>query len=149
MKDTKKQAVIHMRTLQKLDGEQIPIELTTTGTVYTKNDKTYITYKESELTGFEGTTTTLKADKSKVVIKRFGAFPSMMVFEKGEWHHSIYETQMGALSVSTLASEIYNNLEKDKPELKIIYDIELNNLFILKNEINIKIEESKNAGSKS
>ena len=145
----KKDAVIRMKTLQNVDGEIIPVELTTTGKVYTRNNKTYITYKESELTGLKGTTTTVKADDNKVVIKRFGTFPSIMIFEKGERHHNIYETQMGALSVSTLTKEIYNDLEKDRPELKIIYDMEFNNSFVSINEINIKIEENKNAGDKS
>ena len=148
MKNTdknKKSVVIELETLQRIESEVIPVKLVTTGTLYNKNGKTYITYTESELTGLKGTTTTVKAGGSKVVIKRFGAYPGMLIFELGERHRSFYETELGELSVATVTRQITDNLNKDEPSLKIIYDMELNNSIASENEINIKIKENTHA----
>ncbi len=54
------------------DGEEI--ELTTAGRFYRKNGSYYIMYKESELTGMEGITTTLKVEDKRITLMRNGLF---------------------------------------------------------------------------
>ena len=48
------------------------LELITEGKYYQKGNNYYITYKESEVTGMLGTTTTLKVGDGVVTLMRFG-----------------------------------------------------------------------------
>ncbi len=54
------------------DGNEESIELTTAGRLYRKNGNYYIIYKESELTGMEGVTTTLKVEDKRITLMRNG-----------------------------------------------------------------------------
>ena len=56
------------------------VEFVTEGQYYKKGSKVYLKYKESEMTGFDNTTTTLKIDGDTVSMTRFGNFNSHMVF---------------------------------------------------------------------
>ena len=60
----KKDVIISLVGTQENDGEKDKIELITEGSMYKKGDSYYITYKESQLTGMEGTTTTVKVQAS-------------------------------------------------------------------------------------
>ena len=56
----KKDVLISLKGHQRyVDGEKDYIEFVTEGTFYTKKDKYFITYNESEITGLDGTTTTV------------------------------------------------------------------------------------------
>ena len=79
----KKDVLITLVGTQNNDGEKDKIELITEGSMYKKGDAYYITYKESELTGMDGTTTTVKVQDKKVTILRFGTNNTQLIFEKG------------------------------------------------------------------
>ena len=64
-------AVISIRTNQELDGEQETIALDTVGKYAIRNNKIYIIYDESDMTGFEDTTTTIKvSDGNELSFRR-------------------------------------------------------------------------------
>lgn len=64
----------HVEEPVETDEKEEFVELMTRGQFVQKGDSYYITYKETETTGYEGCTTTLKiaADGSRVAMLRFG-----------------------------------------------------------------------------
>ena len=106
-------------TQTSLDGEKNTIEMITQGKYYEKSGSIFLVYDESELSGMEGSTTTLKiddGDKRKVMMKRFGSNESKLIFEKGSRHKSIYRTMYGDMDMEVVTSQII--LVKDEEGLK-------------------------------
>ncbi len=100
------------------DGEKDTIELITEGKCYEKNNCTFLVYDESEISGMEGSTTTLKIEDTKIMMKRFGAAESKLIFEKGVKHISVYQTMYGNMDMEVTTSQI--DIKKDKRGLKKI-----------------------------
>ena len=58
----------YLRELEKEDS----LEIFTEGTMYSKNDATYISYEESEAAGLADTRTLVKLDDGSIRIRRYG-----------------------------------------------------------------------------
>ncbi len=88
------------------------IELTTRGSYIFKNGNYFITYAESETTGFAGTTTTVKVaeDESRVAMLRFGQNASQLLIQRGQRNLCHYETGVGSLTLGVTANEITSTL---------------------------------------
>ena len=69
-------------------GDTDTVELMTRGSLVHKDGAYYIVYKETETTGYEGCTTTVKVaeDARKVSMLRFGKQSSQLIIEKGTRH---------------------------------------------------------------
>ncbi|MEG1698560.1 MAG: DUF1934 domain-containing protein [Oscillospiraceae bacterium] len=65
-------------------GESDSIELKTRGSFTKKNNAFFISYKESEATGYKGCMTTVKVEDTGTCVSmlRFGSAPSQLVIEK-------------------------------------------------------------------
>ena len=114
----KKDVLITLVGTQNNDGEKDKIELITEGSMYKKGDAYYITYKESELTGMDGTTTTVKVQDKKVTILRFGTNNTQLIFEKGKHHVCCYDTMYGAISVGVWAQNVKIDLDDFHMQVK-------------------------------
>ena len=117
----KKEIMIKVVGKQKnTEGEENTIELTTEGTIYTKKDNTYIVYKESEISGMEGTTTSLKIeDDKKITMKRYGQTTSSLVFEKDKINKSDYSTAYGDFEIEIMTSFLDIDIKEEKQKSKI------------------------------
>ena len=83
-KDMKKDVLITIKGTQRVGGESDVIEMMTTGRFYRKNKLYYISYEETEATGYEGCRTTLKVGPNdKVTMTRFGPSRSQLIVEQG------------------------------------------------------------------
>lgn len=100
--------IIRIKSRVEQDGEPQTIELMTRGSFVLKNGSFYITYKETEATGYEGCVTTLKlaADSSRVAMMRFGHASTQLVIEKARRSLCHYETGYGAMTLGVTADEI-------------------------------------------
>lgn len=58
-----------------------------------------LSYQESELTGLEGTMTTIQVEGEQVTLMRVGEFNTQMVFREGRRHLSMYNTPYGAMAI--------------------------------------------------
>lgn len=129
------------------DGEEI--ELTTAGRFYRKNGSYYIMYKESELTGMEGITTTLKVEGKRITLMRNGLYPTQMIFEKGQRHFGIYNTEFGSMTVAVSARDVRHSMTDAGGELFIDYAIEIDNVLTGENLFKIHVKEAGNGSLKS
>lgn len=107
------------------------VELMTRGQFAQKGGSYYITYKETETTGYEGCTTTLKiaADGSRVAMLRFGkggGAGTQLIIEKGKRNLCHYETGYGSMTLGVTADEIVCGLTEKGGTAKFGYLLDAN-----------------------
>lgn len=141
MKDN---AMISLKTLQSIEGEEETneIELQTKGKFSEKNGKFYVIYEESELTGFEDTTTTIKISPQDITMTRSGKFNSKMIFQQGEKRLCNYETPYGVIPVGVNPIVMKNNLNSDGGSVYIEYVLDIDNEQYLKNRLNLTVTKT-------
>lgn len=127
-------------TQKTFDGEENTIELITQGKYYEKSDSIFLVYDESEISGMEGSTTTLKIENEKIMMKRFGSSESKLVFEKNEKHRTSYATIYGEMEMEVVTSEI--NIKKNEEVLEKIdlsYKLNISQNIEMENTLSIDI----------
>ena len=139
-------ALIKIKTTQFLANQKEPevIEFDTQGKGVFKNGTVYLEYKESELSGLEGTTTILKfVDSGEVKLKRFGNQTSEMVFVKGKRFKTKYRTDYGTMSMEILTKNISVDFLENPFEVRAViqYDISVKDFFEGKNEMIIQAKK--------
>lgn len=140
----KKSVVISLVGSQRQDSENDKsdkVELITEGNFYKKGDDYYITYKESEITGMEGTTTTLKIQGEKITMMRFGTNNTQLIFEKGQHHICCYDTQFGAVSVGVWSKNVKVDIDENGGSIYADYSLDIDNNAISQNDFNMQIKE--------
>ena len=124
-------------------GDSDTVELMTRGSLVHKEGAYYIVYKETEATGYEGCTTTVKVaeDARKVSMLRYGKVPSQLIIEKGTRHLCHYETGYGAISRGVAADVIEHELTEAGGKLKFSYTLDSGaENFISRNLVDITVE---------
>lgn len=132
-----------------LENDTNRMELVTEGKYYRKGDTYYVTYKESEVTGMEGTTTTLKIAGGMVTLMRFGTVNSQMVFEQGQKHVSHYDTTFGAFTIGVFASEVDVKMDDNGGEIRVDYHLEVDNSKTGENDFFIQVREAGQIAGRS
>jgi len=118
--------IISVEGTQRFLGEDAQtIQIVTEGTMKREGDAVYLSYEESEVTGMEGTTTTIFVKPERVELIRTGAVQSKMVFEKGKKDISLYNMGFGALTIGVKARRLKNELGPSGGRLEISYGIEI------------------------
>lgn len=140
----REQVLLSIRGSQLYEGQEPDVmELVTEGTWSRQDDgRQTISYKETELTGLEGTTTSVHIDGPKVILERKGSVNSQMVFEVGRKHLSMYETPYGALSVGIETRRLKNTLQEGSGDLEIAYAIEIDNLMAGRSLFKMSVRKS-------
>ena len=139
----KKDVIITIRGLQTFeDSTDDSVELVTSGRFYEKNGNYYVSYKESELTGLGDTTTTVKIEKNKVTVMRFGELETHMIFEEGQKHISYYDMGFGSLTVGVSTRSIDKKLTDAGGSMKIDYAMEINNAVAGESALHMHIREA-------
>ena len=128
------------------------LEFVTEGRLYTKGTTTLIQYDETEMSGFEGCTTSLTITPTKVKMRRSGENlqdTTEMIFEKGRRMRGLYSTPYGNFGLEILTNKISGlgafSGEAGK-NLSIDYSISLKGLFDTEKTLDIEVME-KSAGT--
>lgn len=138
-----KDVLINIRGIYNSQDEQDVIELFTTGQYYKENGCYYISYEESEATGFEGSRTTLMVDKEDMVtLERSGTANSQLIVQRGVRHQCYYDVGYGDLMVGIQGSRIKSSLTDAGGDLEIRYSLDINSMYSSENEMYINIQES-------
>ena len=128
------------------DNGSEEMELVTAGRLVREGrDRYTISYEESELTGMEGTTTVVRVEGPRVTLMREGKVNSLMVFEEGFRHLSMYETPYGSMSVGINTRRMRSTLGESGGDLEIDYAVDIDNLLTGHNifRMNVKTAEPK------
>lgn len=143
----KKDYLIDIRGTVVSDGN-LPdvIEMTTAGRFYQKDGSYYITYKESEATGLDGVTTTLRVEgEDRVTLSRTGSQRSRLTLEKGRRHQSLYDTGFGMMMVGVSGCRIKSGLGDRGGELVFNYTLDINSNTVSQNEVYVNVRETGKA----
>ena len=98
-----KDVMIRVTSLQRNDsGQDEKISLETPGKFGIQKGFSYITYQETELTGMEGTTTSLRFYPDSVNLVRVGKILQQQEYKPGEVTYSQYETPFGTLQMGAI-----------------------------------------------
>ena len=137
--------------LIRIDGrmeqgdESDTVQLMTRGSFVCRGGSFFISYKESQTTGYEGCTTTVKVakDESKVSLTRFGPAAGQLVVEKGTRHLCHYDTGYGALTLGVAADEIHSRLTDEGGEVEFSYTLDADqNTILSRNLVKISVKRT-------
>ena len=107
-----KDVIISIKGTQKYDGgEPGAVELVTAGRLAQDEAGYTLSYQESELTGLEGTMTTIQVEGEQVTLMRVGEFNTQMVFREGRRHLSMYNTPYGAMAIGVNTRHLLAELD--------------------------------------
>ena len=136
--------IISIQGRQMFDEQEPDVmELVTAGTLERDPEGGYtLSYEESELTGLEGTQTVFRIKGGQVTLTREGGVNSMMVFEEGRRHLSMYETPYGALSVGVNTRRMRAELDAGGGEIEIDYAIEVDHAVTGQNLFRIQVTKA-------
>ena len=98
---------------------------------------------DSELTGMEGTRTSITVQPRSVVLSREGALNSTMEFEEGHKHYCLFETPFGAATMGVDTRRIRSRLDFHGGEMEIEYTLDVNQTIVGRNRFYIQVQEPK------
>ena len=138
------EVVISIKWIQKYDNtDPDVIELVTAGRLTRVGESYTLSYQESELTGLEGTLTTIQVDGEQVTLMRVGEFTSQMVFQEGRRHLSMYNTPYGAMAIGVNTRHLLADLTDQGGDIEIDYAIEIDHALAGRNVFQIKVSENQ------
>lgn len=139
-----KDVVISIKGMQKYENAAPDaVELVTEGRLWKDGAGYVLTYQESELTGLEGTLTTIQVEGEQVTMMRVGEFNAQMVFQEGRRHLSMYNTPYGAMAIGVNTRHLLAELNEHGGDIEIDYVIEVDHAIVGRNIFQIKIKEAE------
>lgn len=124
-------------------GEESRIEFISVGTRHEKNGVSYISYRESELTGLEGTTTVLKLYPDRLVLLRMGAVEQKQEFCAGQKRYSTYVTPLGNMKMGVFTKQLAIRDGGSAASVTVAYDLEINDRWQSFNTLSVNIQEEE------
>jgi len=138
-----KDVVISIKGMQKYEGTASDtIELVTQGRLMRDGSCYTLTYQESEVTGLEGTLTTILVEDEQVTLMRAGEINAQMVFQEGRRHLSMYNTPYGAMAIGVNTRHLLADLNDQGGDIEIEYAIEIDHAIAGRNVFQIKVKEA-------
>lgn len=141
-----KDVLISIKGVYIDEDDRDVVELFTIGQYYSRNGNYYISYDETEATGFEGSRTTLKVEnEDKVTMLRSGAASSQLIVERGVRHQCHYDVGFGDMMIGVLGSRIKSSLTDAGGNLEFKYSLDINSLLASQNEMYIHVRERRDS----
>jgi uncharacterized beta-barrel protein YwiB (DUF1934 family) len=121
-----------------MDGQKNDMEFFVEGNYTEKGQTKYLIYKESEISGMEGTTTTIRIDDDSLSIIRFGSINSKLEFRQGVVTRSVYTTPYGRFDIGIDTKLLEVDIRKDgKSNIKLLYILDTGAEQVITNEMSI------------
>ena len=138
-----KDVIISIRGIQRFEyAEKDTIELVTKGRLHQDEEGFTLSYQETELTGLEGTLTTIQVEPERITLMRMGEVNVQMVFQEGRHHLAMYTTPYGAMSVSVNTRHMYADLDERGGDIEVDYNIDINHSAGGRNIFQINVKEA-------
>lgn len=111
------------------EEENTLLEIRAQGTLSRDADgRISLSYDETELTGMEGSTTTVtfsEDDPDTVTMLRYGSVTTTLVFEQNRRHICVYETPVMPFEICIYARKVQNTLTMEGGSILLDYLIEI------------------------
>ena len=138
----KKEVIVQVIGKQRYpEGHEDSQELITEGMFYERNGTYYAVYKETELTGLEGTTTFISAKGEMVCLNRQGSVNVTQEFKKGVINRSFYSTSCGKLLLSVMPQRVEYDLTAQGGRISLEYDLFVDDILVSSNVLLLNIKE--------
>lgn len=139
----KEDYLISVKGTMDQEGEIDTVELLTRGNFVMRNGKYFISYEETEATGYKGNRTTVRVEQQeKVSMLRHGLAPSQLIIELGKRHVCHYHTQYGSINLGVAAEKIDNQLTTNGGELTFSYSLDSGREHLSYNQVKITVQEA-------
>ena len=136
--------IISIKGVQRYENaDPDTMELVTAGRLEREGNSYTLSYQESELTGLEGTLTTIQVEGEQVTLVRTGEFNTQMVFQEGRRHLSMYNTPYGAMAIGVNTRHLLADLTDQGGDIEIDYAIEVDHALAGRNVFQIKVTENQ------
>lgn len=122
MKLLKRKAIITITSKQN-NMEDSSIEVVTPGEFYKDQDFYYAVYNETEISGMEGTRTTLKISSDKFSLLRVGTTNAEMRFQNNSKDITIYNTPYGVLELKIETKDLKINIDDNGGDVFVNYNL--------------------------
>lgn len=134
-----KKAIISVKSSSNLDPNEA-IEVVTPGLFIINEDGFKAVYEESEISGMEGTTTTLDIKNDLMVLDRVGSTTTNMEFKEGTLAVSLYNTPYGMLNLNVETEKLNIDINENGGDIYCKYILGLDGQEGIVTELNIKIK---------
>ncbi len=118
----RKKAIITVVSKQP-GADESAIEVVTPGEYYKDEDSYYAIYDETELSGMEGTKTTLKISPNNFLLTRVGTTNAEMKFKKNTKEITMYNTPYGMLEMKLETKDLKIALDDAGGDVEIDYNL--------------------------
>ena len=136
-----KDVVISIRSRNQAGEDEDTLDFVTDGLYSFDGEVACLTYLESEVTGMEGTRTSVMVMSDKVVVDRDGTITSRMVFQEGMKNAFLYDTPVGSATMHMNTRRILFRFNESGGELEIDYVLDLEHTFVTRNLFQIEVRE--------
>ena len=142
-----KQVILSIRGQQTFENMEPEVtELVTEGTLHMdEGSNVTLTYQESELTGLEGTRTSVMVMPDQVVVDRDGMLTGRMVFREGARDSYPYQTPYGQMMLGIDTRSIRPNFNENGGDVEIDYITDLAHTVVARNKFRISVKEMEKA----
>ncbi|MBQ9249254.1 MAG: DUF1934 domain-containing protein [Oscillospiraceae bacterium] len=123
------------------------VEFTTDGYYYYEDGIGCLSYEESEVTGLEGTRTSMIVMPDQVVVDRDGLITSRMIFKEGLKNSFLYETPYGNATMGIDTRKIFRSMDENGGKVEIDYVLDVEHAVVARNKFQITVKETENRGS--
>lgn len=136
-------AIIHMHSVHGYDNESPDsMDFSTDGYYSYEDNVGCLTYMESEVTGMEGTRTSVFVMPDRVVVDRDGSITSRMEFVEGEKSRFLYNTPFGEAVMGIRTGKIENNIGENGGKVMIDYVVDMNHVVATRNRFSIEVRNA-------
>ncbi len=135
----RKKAIISISSNQEENNDD-SIEVVTPGEFYKEENEYCAVYNETEISGMEGTTTTLKISPSRISLLREGTTSAKMDFEENNPCVTLYNTPYGMLELKIDTQKLNIDIDDKGGEVFINYHMSIAGQNPQATELKIKIK---------
>ena len=122
-------------------GDEETVEFTSDGVYLFENNVACLSYYETQVTGMEGTKTSVCVMPDCVTVDREGSVNSQMLFKEGLKNSFVYETLYGSVTMEVDTRRIRQNMDETGGELVIDYLVNMNDSTVTRNRFHVSVRK--------
>ena len=138
-----KDVIISVTGIQHGPDGPDSLQLVTAGQYGVDSDQICMTWEESELTGMEGTRTSITVEPKTVVLSREGKTNTTMEFQEGKKSYFLYETPFGSATMGLDTRRIRSSFDFHGGDMEIEYTVDMDQTIVGRNRFYIQVKEPK------
>ena len=133
---------ISFHSINSYDEEEPDsLEFFTDGQYLFRDNVGCLSYLESEVTGLEGTRTSVTILPDQVVVDRDGTVKSRMIFKEGSKSSFLYSTPFGQATLGVDTRHIRQRVNASGGQVEIDYVVDMEHAVVARNKFSITIRQ--------